>query len=84
MLIGFQTLLTLMPGNQLNLTVRQSFGRQIGEHLMAEQMRMHRLCNPGLRTILLHNLLNASRGKGRGARRLKEIPVFRMRAQMAL
>jgi len=47
MLVDLQALLALVAGDQLNLVVGQPFGRQVGQHLMAEQMRVQRLRNAG-------------------------------------
>jgi hypothetical protein len=43
MLVDLQALLAFVSGNQLDLSVGEAFGRQVGEHLMAEQMRVQRL-----------------------------------------
>src|ERR1035441_7573579 len=40
MLVDLQALFAFVPGNQLNLGVGEAFGRQEGQHLMAEQMRV--------------------------------------------
>jgi hypothetical protein len=45
-----------VSGNQLDLSVGEAFGRQVGEHLMAEQVRVNRLL-----VIALHNLLDSAR-----------------------
>jgi hypothetical protein len=43
MLVDLQALFAFMPGNELDLSVREAFGRQEGQHLMAEQMRVQLL-----------------------------------------
>jgi Phage integrase, N-terminal SAM-like domain len=42
-LVDLQALLAFVFGNQLDLSVGEAFGRQVGEHLMAEQVRGQRL-----------------------------------------
>jgi hypothetical protein len=46
-LVDLQALLAFVSGNQLDLSVGEAFGRQVGEHLMAEQVRVNRLRNVG-------------------------------------
>ena len=40
--------------------IGEALGRQVGQHLMAEQMRVQRLRNAGLLAIALHNLLDTA------------------------
>ena len=61
MLVDLQALLAFVAGYQLNLCVRQALGRQVGQHLMSEQVRVHRLCNAGLLSVALHNLRDSAR-----------------------
>jgi hypothetical protein len=63
MLADLQTFFAFVPGNQLNLGVGEAFGRQEGQHLMAEQMRVQRLRNAGHLPIVLNDLLNSARGE---------------------
>jgi hypothetical protein len=60
-LVDLQALLAFVSGNQLDLSVGEAFGRQVGEHLMAEQVRVNRLRHAGLLAIALHNLLDSAR-----------------------
>jgi hypothetical protein len=41
-LIDLKALFAFVGRYQLNLCVGQAFGRQVGQHLMAEQMRVQR------------------------------------------
>ena len=50
------------PENQLNLCVGQAFGRQVGQHLMAEQMRVQRLRNAGPLPVALKLLQAMAHG----------------------
>ena len=61
MLVDLKALFAFVARYQLNLYVGQAFGRQVGQHLMAEQMRVQRLRNAGLLAIALHNLLDLAR-----------------------
>jgi hypothetical protein len=63
MLVDLQALFAFVPGNQLNLGVGEAFGRQEGQHLMAEQMRVQRLRNAGHLSVALNNLLDSARGE---------------------
>ena len=45
MLVDLKALFAFVARYQLNLCVGQAFGRQVGQHLMAEQMRVQRLGN---------------------------------------
>ena len=47
MLVDLQALLAFVAGDQLDLSIGEAFGRQVGQHLMAEQMRVQRLRNAG-------------------------------------
>ena len=47
MLVDLQALLAFVSGNQLDLSVGEAFGRQVGEPLMAEQVRVNRRRNVG-------------------------------------
>ena len=73
-----------MSGDQLNLTIRQSFHRRVSNHLMAEQVRMQGLCNAGFFTILLDDLLDAPSGESSVASRFKQMPILRVGPQMAM
>jgi hypothetical protein len=42
-LVDLKALFAFVARYQLNLYVGQAFGRQVGQHLMAEQMRVQRL-----------------------------------------
>jgi hypothetical protein len=42
-LVDLKALFAFVARDQLNLCVGQVFGRQVGQHLMAEQMRVQRL-----------------------------------------
>jgi hypothetical protein len=84
MLVDFQTLFTLMSGNQLNLAVGKPLRGKTGDHLMSKQMRMNGLGNASLLTILLDDLLDAPRRERSVTRRFKEIMVLRVGSQMAL
>src|SRR5713101_7636808 len=46
-LIDFQAFLALMARDELDLRIRQTVRGQPGDHLMAEEMRVHRLGNAG-------------------------------------
>jgi hypothetical protein len=59
-LVDLKALFAFVARYQLNLYVGQAFGRQVGQHLMAEQMRVQRLRNAGLFAIALHNLLDSA------------------------
>jgi hypothetical protein len=48
MLVDLETFLGIVPGDQLDLGIGEPFGRQEGQHLMTEQMRMHELCDARL------------------------------------
>jgi hypothetical protein len=67
MLVELEAFLGLVPGDQLDLGIGKSFGRQEGQHLMTEQMRMHRLRDACLCAVALHDLLDAA-----GRERLKD------------
>src|SRR5450755_593565 len=70
-LINFQALLARVAGNQLQLGVGEALDRQVGQHLMAEQMRMDRLRQTRPNAIGLNDLLNAARGEESAARALE-------------
>jgi hypothetical protein len=59
----FQALLAFVAEDQLGLCIGEAFGRQVGQHLMAEQMRVQRLRNTGRLAVSLNNLLDSARGK---------------------
>ncbi len=61
--VDLQALLAFVAGDQLNLGIGESFGCQIGQHLMAEPMRVQRLRNAGHLAALLNNLLDSAGGK---------------------
>ena len=63
MLVDLKALLAFVPRNQLDLGVGEALGRQVGQHLMAEQVRVDRLRQAGLFAVLLHNLLDSARGE---------------------
>lgn len=67
MLVDFQAFLAFMPGDQLNLRVGEATLRQVGEHLMPEQVGMDMVSDVGPLSVSLHNLLYAARGKRRAA-----------------
>ena len=60
MLVELEAFLGLVPGDQLDLGIGKSFGRQEGQHLMTGQMRMHGLRDAGLLAVALHDLLDAA------------------------
>ena len=76
MLVDFQTLFAPMSGNQLDLTVGESPRREIRDHLMTKEMRMHVLCDPCLVAIVFDDLLDAAGRKQSVAGGLKEIAIF--------
>ena len=45
MLIDLKALLAFVAKNQLDLGVGEAFGSQVGEHLMAEQVRVRIGCD---------------------------------------
>jgi hypothetical protein len=47
-LVGLKTFFAFVARYQLNLCVGEALGRQVGQHLMAELMRVQRLRNAGL------------------------------------
>ncbi len=73
-----------MAGDQLNLRVGEAVLRQVGKHLMAEQVGMDMVSDPCPIPVLLHNLLYAARSKRRAALRLEQIAIFGVGPQMAL
>ena len=54
----------------------------MGNHLMSEEVGMYFLGDPGLLAILLHDLLDATRGKWCTPLRLEEVMVLGMSFQM--
>ena len=60
LLVDLKALFAFVARYQLNLCVGEALGRQVGQHLMAEQMRVQRLRNAGLLAIALHNLLDSA------------------------
>src|ERR1700730_4578695 len=60
-LIDFQAFLALMARDELDLRIRQTMRGQPGDHLMAEEMRVHRLGNAGAPAVALRELLDAAR-----------------------
>lgn len=48
-----------MTSQELYLCVRQLLFGKEGQHSLPEQMRMHRVTQPHLDAVDLHNLLNA-------------------------
>ena len=61
MLVDLQALFAFVAGDQLDLGIGETFGRQVGQHLMAEQMRVQRLRNAGHLAVTLNNLLDSAR-----------------------
>ena len=49
----------------MGLSVGEAFGRQVGEHLMAEQVRVNRLRHASLLAIALHNFAGFGASMGR-------------------
>ena len=43
MLVDLKALFAFVARDQLNLCVGEAFGRQVGQHLMTEQVRVQRL-----------------------------------------
>ena len=68
MLVDLKALFAFVVRYQLNLCVGEALGRQVGQHLMAEQMRVQRLRNAGLRQETLSKCAHTRTGKNRGLR----------------
>jgi hypothetical protein len=71
MLVDLEALLGLVSRDELDLGVREPLGRQEGQPLMAEQVRMHGLRDIRLLAIWLHDLLDAA------SRERSESPSFK-------
>ena len=61
MLVDLQAFFAFVAGDQLDLSIGETFGRQVSQHLMAEQMRVQRLRNAGHLAVALNNLLDSAR-----------------------
>ena len=83
MLVDFEALLALVAGDELDLGVRQALCRQVGQHLVPEQVGMNRLGDARLVAVVLHDLLHAARGERRAALGLEQITVLRIGLQVA-
>jgi len=82
MLIDFQAFFALMAGDQLDLRIRQTLRCQVGDHLVAEQMRVDGPGNPRPPTVVLYDLLHAS-GSERGVSLgFKQVAVLRAGVQV--
>jgi hypothetical protein len=63
--------------NQLNLCVGEAFGRQVGQHLVVEQMRVQRLRNAGhLPDNLGKTVVDANKPDPRNCPSLKSVLFF--------
>jgi hypothetical protein len=60
-LIDLQAFLALMARDELDLRIRQAVRRQPSDHLVPEEMRVHRLGNAGASAVALRELLDAAR-----------------------
>ena len=76
MLVDLEAFLSLMPGDQLDLGVGNPFGRQEGQHLMTEQMRVHGLRDARLLVVALHDLLDAAGHERFAATDFKEVAMI--------
>ena len=84
MLIDFQAFFALMPGDELDLAVRQASSGKVCDHLMAKEMRVHRLHDPRLVAIVLDDLLHTAGRKRSVPSRLEEITILGVGAEVAL
>jgi hypothetical protein len=82
-LIDFQAFLALMARDELDLHIRQTMRGQPGDHLVAEEMRVHRLGNAGAAAVTLHELLDAARCEAGVSLRLEHVAVQRVSLQVA-
>jgi hypothetical protein len=76
MLVDLEAFLGFVAGDQLDLGIGEPFGRQEGQHLMTEQMRVHGLRDACLLTVALHDLLDAAGREGSAATGFKEIALL--------
>src|SRR3954454_22162616 len=83
MLVDLQALLALVPGDQLDLRVRQALRRQIGQHLVPEQMGVDVLGDPRPVAIRPDDLLHTSWREGRATLGLEQVAVLRVGLEMA-
>ena len=84
MLVDLQALLALVPRDELDLRVGQPARGQIRQHLVAEQVRVDVVCDAGLPSVVLHDLLHAPGGERPVAPCLEEVGVLRVGSEMAL
>jgi hypothetical protein len=66
----------------LELGIGEPFGRQEGQHLMTEQMRMHGLHDARLLAVALHGLLDAAGREQSAATGFKEVALLGSLLQM--
>ena len=84
MLVNFQTFFAVMSRNELDLAIGKAPSGQIGDHLMAEEMRMDMLDDACLFPVVFDDLLDAPWRERGGAHGLKEVAILGVGAQMTL
>ena len=82
-LVDLQALLALVPGDQLDLRVGQALCRQVGQHLVPEQVGVDVLGDARPVAVRLHDLLHAARREGRAALGLEQVAVLRVGLEVA-
>src|SRR3974377_749111 len=83
MLVDFETLLALVPGDELDLRVGETLCRQVGKHLVPEEMGMNRLGYACPLAVFLDDLLDVTRCKRSAAPGFKKMTIFRACPEVA-